>query len=127
MAVIPVYQEIVEALHGGDPILPKLGATARHCLDALEETYGPALCGPGGLETALTGRRARLLESLEPAAGLGLEAVVERSLALAAPLLPGGSTPDLYLSTLMFTAPVIGMERFHPDAISLNPGRNRPP
>ncbi len=139
MAVIPVYLELMQALCGNDPILPNLSVTARNCLGALEQTYGAALFGPGGLEATLVGQRTHLSQALGPAPNLGLEALVEHSLAGVAPLLPGAKAPDVYLSTLVFTAPaatlcmagnptiVLGMERFSPEADSLNPGRGRPP
>jgi len=139
MAIVPVYLELVQVLVGSDPVLPALSLPARHCLEALEETYGPALCGPGGLEATLAGQRAQLLQALAPTTNLGLEAMAERSIALAAPLLPDGHAPDLYLSTLLFTAPaatlsmggqptiIVGMERFSIEAHRRNPGGGRPP
>lgn len=132
MAIIPVYVDILRALAGtppGRPVWPHFEAHAylphRAFFEGLLETYGADTYGPLGLPGAVEMAAPMLRQALAPAAAYRMEERCHRLLETAAPLLPG-STPNLYLGTLLFMAPAatlsvlhrpamaLGLERFHP-------------
>ena len=133
MAVIPLYLDIMRVLAAtpyGYPIWPRFEEEVyyphRAYFEGLIETYGDDTFGPGGLRGALEGATPSLREGLRHAPYYGLEAEAGRWLAAVEPLLPWTAAPNLYLGTLLFTAPAatlsilgrptiaLGLERFHP-------------
>jgi hypothetical protein len=132
VAIIPLYKDLLRSLGAcpaGQPVWPRFEAEVyyphRAFFEGLVETYGDELFGPGGLPDAVEAAAPRLLQMLRFAPSYGMEQQCEQNLQMASALLPG-ATPNLYLGTLLFTAPaatisvlarpalVLGLERFHP-------------
>ncbi len=118
MAVIPTYRELAQG---------RISPSSIALMQGLDETYGPESFGPGGALGALQRQGPALRQALGAASAYGLEGLSTHWLGKVAPLLPG-APPDLYLGTLLFTAPAatisvggrpalaLGLERFHPTA-----------
>jgi hypothetical protein len=140
VAVIPLYRDILRTLSElpyGYPVWPRFEATVyyphRAFFEGLVNTYGSDVFGPGGLPGAIERMAPALRESLRHAPGYGMEAEAQRWLDTVSPLLRW-SPPNLYLGTLLFTAPAatlsvlgrpamaLGLERFHPSPPAADQG-----
>lgn len=132
MAIIPLYRDVVRTLSAvppGQAVWPRFEDEVyyphRAYFEGLVETYGAESFGPGGLVGAVEQSAPVLRQALQPAAGYGMEEAARQWQEFLAPRLPG-SQPNLYLGTLLFTAPAatlsvlgrpavsLGLERFHP-------------
>jgi uncharacterized protein YjaZ len=131
VAIIPLYADIcrtLSAVPAGEPVWPRFAQEVffphRAFFEGLAETYGPEVFGPGGLPAWVEQMAPALRQSLVPARFWQMEAQAQYWLEQAAPWLPGTS-PNLYLGTLLYMAPAatlsvlgrpaiaLGLERFH--------------
>jgi hypothetical protein len=132
VALILLYRDVARALGStpyGYPIWPRFEEEVyyphRAYFEGLVATYGEESFGEGGLRGAIERAAPQLREQLRHAHALGLEGEAQRWLEVVAPRLTW-TLPNIYVGTLLYTAPAatlsvlgrpaiaLGVERFQP-------------
>lgn len=129
MAILPLYAELNALLTvPPQPLHHRLSGSLRRYLTALDQTYEPGSFGPLGAVGLLEQIAPTLGSALRPAAGYGLEETCAHWLAESARMLKA-EPPDLYLGTLLFTAPAatINVDGAPAIALGLERFRTQPP
>jgi hypothetical protein len=142
VALVLLYRDVARVLGStpyGYPVWPRFEQEVyyphRAYFEGLVATYGEEMFGEGGLRGAVEQAAPGLREQLRHAHTLGLEGEAQRWLEFVTPRLTW-TPPNIYVGTLLFTAPAatlsvlgrpaiaLGVERFQPGPVQA-PGEEK--